>query len=640
MSAVNAGDISILLLLETEEFKQQFNAMKADAEAKFGEMSRIAGAAFTAMGAVMVGALGGAAMKATEFGGAMAEINSLGVKNLGALEEAVKAVSTEYGLGLTDAAKAAYQALSAGATEAQTPLLLAEAAKAATAGMSDLTTSIELGSAVSNAFGLALDDVNVVFDQAFIAVKKGVTTFEELSASVGQIAPTMSAAGLSTDEMFASLGSLTMAGIGTSEAATSMKAVLSNIIKPTEGAAKMAEKLGIDFSVAGLKTKGLAAFMEELQSKTGGNVETMGTLFGSTEALGAVLALTGKQSEAFNGMLAEMKTGAGATQEAFDKIVESDPGFAFRQLKAELEVLAVEIGKGILPALKRIVDFVKPIVAAVSDWIQANPTLTATLATVAGAIGAVMLVVGPLLMMLPGLIAAWGLVSTAFLATIAPIALVVAAVALLAAGAFLLVKNWDSVTGFFSSMWDELVGIFTSAIEIVGNVIGRGMAFVYKLFTDPVGAITDIWNGLVDSFWDILGGIADAFDWAWGYIEPIFNKLSGAWDAVSGAFGQGVGDGMAAGGMTGLATGGTVAQGGWALVGERGPELVQLPTGSTVYDAQQTAGAMGGGGSNVTVNMTFSGDMKLDSPQSIRELSRQLADDVQTQLRGMGMGWA
>lgn len=38
----------------------------------------------------------------------------------------------------------------------------------------------------------------------------------------------------------------------------------------------------------------------------------------------------------------------------------------------------------------------------------------------------------------------------------------------------------------------------------------------------------------------------------------------------------------------GLATGGTVTRGGTAIVGERGPELLQLPTGSTVYDSATT----------------------------------------------------
>ncbi|MGK3946863.1 hypothetical protein ABK046_51925, partial [Streptomyces caeruleatus] len=47
-------------------------------------------------------------------------------------------------------------------------------------------------------------------------------------------------------------------------------------------------------------------------------------------------------------------------------------------------------------------------------------------------------------------------------------------------------------------------------------------------------------------------------------------------------------------GIPGLATGGQINRGGWAMVGERGPELVHLPSRATVYDNRQTRGAMAG----------------------------------------------
>ena len=54
-----------------------------------------------------------------------------------------------------------------------------------------------------------------------------------------------------------------------------------------------------------------------------------------------------------------------------------------------------------------------------------------------------------------------------------------------------------------------------------------------------------------------------------------------------------------------LANGTSYAQGGMTLVGERGPELVNLPRGSQVIDAQRTASRMGGDGGGVTVNQTI-----------------------------------
>lgn len=54
-----------------------------------------------------------------------------------------------------------------------------------------------------------------------------------------------------------------------------------------------------------------------------------------------------------------------------------------------------------------------------------------------------------------------------------------------------------------------------------------------------------------------------------------------------------------------LANGTSYAQGGMTLVGERGPELVNMPRGSQVIDARRTASRLGGDGGGVTVNQTI-----------------------------------
>jgi hypothetical protein len=53
----------------------------------------------------------------------------------------------------------------------------------------------------------------------------------------------------------------------------------------------------------------------------------------------------------------------------------------------------------------------------------------------------------------------------------------------------------------------------------------------------------------------------------------------------------------------GFASGTAGAPGGWSLVGERGPELVNLRPGSRVLNSRATAGALGGGGASVTINV-------------------------------------
>ncbi len=47
------------------------------------------------------------------------------------------------------------------------------------------------------------------------------------------------------------------------------------------------------------------------------------------------------------------------------------------------------------------------------------------------------------------------------------------------------------------------------------------------------------------------------------------------------------------------------APGGWSMVGERGPELMNLKSGATVLNARDTMSAMGGG---ITINIGVAGD--------------------------------
>jgi hypothetical protein len=79
--------------------------------------------------------------------------------------------------------------------------------------------------------------------------------------------------------------------------------------------------------------------------------------------------------------------------------------------------------------------------------------------------------------------------------------------------------------------------------------------------------------------------------------------------AIGGAFGIGKN-----------ANGTTNWRGGLTMVGERGPELVNLPRGSQVVDAQTTAGRMGGG----DVVQHFNFNLAANGDESVRGSLRRL----------------
>lgn len=354
--------------------------------ASFMKHSRAIGIGMTAAGAAISVSLGGAVKSAISFGTEMAAVNTLGIKDLGGLGDAVKDVATDFGLDLADGAKAAYQAISAGASEAEVPLLLAEAAKAATAGQSDLTTAIELGTGITNAYGKEIKDVSKIYDAAFVAVKSGVTTFNELGASVGKVAPAFKAAGLSSDEMLGSIAALTLGNIQTSEAVTGLKAILAGFTRQGEDSR--------------LQTLGFAGALEWLKEQTGGSSTEMLAFLGSTEALNAALVLTGAGAADYADIMEEMEEKIGKSQKAFEDFEKSDPATPWRKLKAELVAIRLEIGEALIPTMEKIAVVGEKQAEGFRKWIQENQALTAQATISIGVIGALASIFGVFLIAL------------------------------------------------------------------------------------------------------------------------------------------------------------------------------------------------------------------------------------------------
>lgn len=434
------------------------------------------------VGAGITGALGLAAKSAVSFGTAMSRVNTLGVKDLEALSDTVKDVSTRFGLDLKDSAGAAYQAISAGASEAKVPEILEAAAVAAAGGFESLEVAIDLGMGTMNAFGGEVKSVTEVFDLAATAVKLGVTNFGELSASVGKVSPLFAAAGLGADEMFASIAALTKGGVATAEAVTGMRGAITAVIKPTKEMEEAFADVGGPMAI--IEKSGLTGFLDALKEKTGGNVKEMGALFGSTEALNAVLALTGSGASDFTEILAEMQSGTSASMDAFLKMAESDPAFAFRQMKATMELLAVEIGEVLLPALKSFMDFVLPMVTGIIDWRKENETLFDGIVIGTGVVGALAIGLGLLGMAIAPLLTVAGFFGLGAAATTA---------AGVAGGAV----GVGGMTTATAALTAALTGPVGLGIAIGATAIALGALTIE--FGKTMRAQNDFWKGVKDN---------------------------------------------------------------------------------------------------------------------------------------------
>lgn len=227
--------------------------------------------------------------------------------------------STATGISVNELAETQYSAISSGVKAAESMQASVNAAKLAKAGFTDSNSALKIMTSTMNVYGLTGSKVmQDISDKLLVTQNLGVTTVAELSESMGSLTPIANSAGASIDELMAGMASLTKNGLKTDEAVTSFKGILTSVISPSSEAAKMAKKLGIDFSVSAIKSKGFAKFLEEIKTKTKGNTTTMGQLFGNVRALSGALILSGKGLGDFNTSLTAMKNSTGATDEAFN----------------------------------------------------------------------------------------------------------------------------------------------------------------------------------------------------------------------------------------------------------------------------------------------------------------------------------
>lgn len=256
----------------------------------------------------------------------MAEVSTLlsDTRPMATLTKEVEKLSVAFGSDVQVQAKALYQIISAGATDAADAMnVLTAANRLALGGVTDVATAADGLTTILNAWGMSADKATDVSDAMFVAMRAGKTTIGELSQYTSFGASIFAQAGLSMEELLGATAALTKGGVPTSRAMRGLAQVIASIIKPSDEAQKMAGKLGLQFTAQGLAAKGLAGFLADVGEKTGYSSVKMAQLFGGIEALGPVLGLTGTLAKDFNVIMADMERKTGQTEVAVAKMEET-----------------------------------------------------------------------------------------------------------------------------------------------------------------------------------------------------------------------------------------------------------------------------------------------------------------------------
>jgi len=251
--------------------------------------------------------------------------------------------------------------------------------------------------------------------------------------------------------------------------------------------------------------------LEDVKRATGGSAEQMAQLFGSTEALNAVMSLAGGSNKNFVETLTSMNSAAGKTDQVFNK-VSSESGFKFQQSLESLKNEAIQVGDRMTP----IINLISGIITMVSK--------------------------------IP-----------------APVLIAVGSVILAVNATMKIISAIDKLSGLGGAVGTFFSGMNVNSLKTTAIILGVVAALI------ALAAIIAVIIGKSQEMNNSLSNIGNT-------VSQVKNSAMSQSTAAVNSARQ-----TSTSSLPRYATGTSYHPGGRALVGENGPEVVDLPQGSRVY---------------------------------------------------------
>lgn len=582
-----------------DQAQQGFRQTEQSAR-RSGETFDRAGRQMAVAGGIVAAGIAFATDKAMDFEkeiSAIAAVSGATKPELEAIRQKALQLGADTSFSATQAALAMEELAKAGIS---TKDILSGAADAtvalAAAGGVELPAAATIAANAMNAFGLAAADLPKVADLIAGAANASAIDVGEFGQSLQQAGAVAHLAGVPFSDLSVAIAEMGNAGIKGSDAGTSLKTLLQNLIPQTKQQATLMSELGLvtkdganQFFDASGKVKSLADVSQHLQNSLKGMGEeqklaTLQTLFGS-DAIRAAAVLADNGAGGFTKLADSM--GKVSAQDVAAERLNNTAG-QMEQLKGSAETAAISFGTLLLP---RINDLAKSL-TDLANWLNGlSPGWKSFIVDATGATagmllaGAAIAKVVQMAMTISAAVKAikawevgtklasaatkaWSKVQTAFNLVMAmnPIVLVVIAIiALIAIIAILWFKSsafrdffigiWNSIWGFlkgigawfagpfanfFVQVWNVIKVAFQAWWAVVSGIFNVYKAVVMAVFGAVKAVVMGVINFLVAGFqfwWGIVSGIL-------GFFSPIFKAVFGlivaivqtAWSIITALF--------------------------------------------------------------------------------------------------------
>jgi TP901 family phage tail tape measure protein len=316
---------------------------------------------------------------------------------------------TKWGVSVDKTLGLAADAAATGAMGADLINQVTNATRLAVLGNVEQAQALETTMSVTNAFGIATEDLAKKIDFLNAVENQSVTSIEDLTTAIPIAAPVIKQLGGNVEDLAFFMTAMKEGGIDAGEGANALKSGLASIINPTEKAVEMLKQYGININEIVSNNKGdvkgtviefaqaldtldplnRAQAIEQLFGKF--QFSRISTLFQNVIKEGTQAQRVLELSQASTEQLAVL------SQRELAKIEESTT-YKFEAAMQRFQASLAPVGEEFLKAVTPLLDFGTQLLNQFNTWDQGAKTFAVTLTGVIAGIG-------PVLLMSIGLIA-------------------------------------------------------------------------------------------------------------------------------------------------------------------------------------------------------------------------------------------
>lgn len=292
-----------------------------------------------------------------------------GIDVSGAEQQLVN-LSREFGKPLGDVASAYYLTLQNQVGDAaQSMNVLTEAMKLSVATGTDAKTTVDTLSVALNGFKLPAESAADVSGKLFKAMELGRFQFADMSDTMGRVIPIAEELGVSIEEILGPIATMTRSGVRFDTAVTQMRAVISQVLKPTERLKQIfKDEWGVENTEQAMaKFGGLMPMLKALEDGFQGNKTAAAEVFTNLRAFTGVMSVLGKNYENVIRDTQAIKDANGETAQSMYDLVKATPGQQYIETLNKINVNFALIGKTALPVINGVIGAIEKLTGALAS---------------------------------------------------------------------------------------------------------------------------------------------------------------------------------------------------------------------------------------------------------------------------------